>query len=119
MGHLATLMNAPRRWIHEFNDKKHAYDVVFKGDDYMWHGKHYAHFFLRDEFEKLVKSTGIDVLEMVGLEGLASPDPDAFNLLPKKYPKAYKNWIELHYKICTNPTIVDTSGHILIVGKKK
>jgi len=119
MGKFATLMAAPRRWIKEYNNRKHAFDITLKGEDYMWHNKYYAHFFLREEFEELIKSTGINILETVGLEGLASPDPDAFNLLPKEYPKAYKNWMELHYKICTIPTIVDISQHMMIIGRKK
>ena len=119
MGKFATVMAAPRRWITDFNDKKQARGMTLEGEDYMWHGKYYAHFFTREEFAKTVASQNLKVLEQVGLEGLASPDPEAFSEMPKKHPKAYKHWMELHYKICTNPTVVDTSSHILIVAKRE
>jgi hypothetical protein len=87
--------------------------------DYMWIGKHYCHFFEREEFRRLVAGSNINIIEIVGLEGLASPDPEAFSKMPKKYPKAYKNWMELHYKTCTHPTIADTSMHMMIIGRKR
>jgi ubiquinone/menaquinone biosynthesis C-methylase UbiE len=119
MGKFGTIMAGPRRWIQEYGNRKHAYDIALRGDDYMWHGKYFSHFFEREEFKKLVSNAGIAISETVGLEGLASPDPEAFNKMPKEHPKAYKNWMELHYKMCTNPTVVDVSGHMMIIGKKE
>jgi len=119
MGKFAVIMAAPKSWIHEYNNRKHASDITFRGEDYMWHGKYYCHFFERDEFENLVKGSKINIQELIGLEGLASSDSDGFNNMPKKYPKAHKNWMEFHYKLCRHPTVVDTSMHMMILGRKR
>jgi hypothetical protein len=55
---------------------------------------------------------------MVGLEGLATRHHKEINRLFRKYPKAWKNWQELHLKTCTHPSVVDISEHFMIVCKK-
>lgn len=119
MGKFATIMAGPRGWIKEYENKKHADEMNFKGEDYMWHGSHYCHFFEREELRELVAGSNINVKEIIGLEGLASPDREAFNIMPKKYPKAYKNWMYAHYKLCTHPTVADSSMHMMIIGRKR
>lgn len=118
MGKNGALMNALRRWPEEVRMKKHFEEFSIKGNDYMWHGgRGYAHFFTLSELVSLVgnKTT---VLEEVGLEGLATPQQDVFEKFAKK-KKLMKNWMKTHYALCTNPTIADSSLHMLLVARKK
>jgi len=48
---------------------------------------------------------------------LATPHKKAINKLAKN-KKAWKNWLEMHYKLCTHPIVVGISVHILLIGKK-
>jgi ubiquinone/menaquinone biosynthesis C-methylase UbiE len=69
---------------------------------------------LRQDFEK----TGASVLQMVGLEGLASGHQKETNRLFKKYPAAWKIWWETHLKTCTDPVSVGISEHFMIICRK-
>ena len=119
MARYGTLSQIPKRWPKEIEPTKHFEDFVLKGDDYYWVGRHFCHFFVREELKELFqKQKNIKTLEIVGLEG-AGIDQEAVNVLNKKYPRAWKNWINIHNKICTIPTIVDISQHMMIIGGKK
>jgi SAM-dependent methyltransferase len=76
-----------------------------------------CHFFLPEEFEQAFLSKGVEVLEMVGLEGLGSHHPKKVNELARN-PKRWKTWMETHYQICTHPAVVGLSEHMLLVGRK-
>ena len=102
-----------RAWQHEIGMKTHFTRLVTKGDDHHWHGKYYCHMFTREELLRLFKKA--KVLETVGLEGLSSPAWLEVNTMPVK---RWKIWLEAHYKLCTQPTVVDVSCHILIIAKK-
>jgi len=117
MGIYGTIMRAPYGWPQEIKMTKHFKRFYKKGDDYLWHGgKAYAHFFSRDELCNLLKNK-VKIIETVGLEGLATPHQEAINKLARN-KKSWKNWIDMHYKLCTHPTIVDTSLHFMIIAKK-
>jgi len=107
------------RWINEMKDTKHFREFYERGDDYQWNkGRSFAHFFELDELKSLFGEK-INILESVGLEGLATPSEDQFNDMAENDPKAFKNWMEMHYKTCTKPTVVDFSNHFMIIGRKK
>jgi len=119
MSRYGNLTQFPRRWPDEIKPKKHFEAYVLKGDDYLWIGKHFCHYFVRDELEELFKKQkNIHILGMVGLEGAGSSDIESLNLLHKKHPQAWRNWVDIHNKICTIPTIVDISQHMMIIGRK-
>jgi ubiquinone/menaquinone biosynthesis C-methylase UbiE len=76
-----------------------------------------AHFYsieeLREEFEP-----GATIFEMVGLEGI-------FSTHERRYNKAYRQkkyneilW-ETHLKTCTDPSVVGTSQHFMIICRKQ
>lgn len=118
MGKLGTI-TCFHKWMHEVRDTPHFRRFCLKGDDYQWHGgKAYAHFFELNELKKLFKNK-VTFLDYVGLEGLATPCEEQINEMAKKDPKAWKNWIEMHNKLCTNPTVADVSMHFMVIGKKK
>lgn len=77
-----------------------------------------CHLYLSEELEGSFKKRGVKVLEMVGLQGLATRHEKEINRLFKKYPKAWKNWWELHLKTCTHPSMVNNSQHFMIICRK-
>ena len=57
------------------------------------------------------------LLEMVGLEGLASHHVKKVNALAK-HKRRWRIWMETHYLTCTHPAVVGSSEHMLLIGKK-
>jgi ubiquinone/menaquinone biosynthesis C-methylase UbiE len=82
------------------------------------HGFTVAHFFLSEELESMFKNKPVTILEMVGLEGLASTHRRKLNQMARKHKKSWENWQEYHYKTCTHPHVVGTSEHILLICQK-
>jgi len=118
MGKLGTLTRF-HRWVYEVKDTPHFKRFYLMGDDYQWHGgKAYAHFFELDEL-KFLFANKVKFLENVGLEGLATPAQEQINKMAKKEPIAWKNWLEMHDTLCTNPMVAEFSLHFMVIGKKK
>ena len=88
------------------------------GDYYGGYGFAPCHFYLPEELREVLEKKGIQVLEMVGLEGLASGHSRETNRLAKKQPEAWRIWLETHLKTCTNPTSVGISEHFMAVCRK-
>jgi ubiquinone/menaquinone biosynthesis C-methylase UbiE len=118
MGKLGTI-TLFHKWVHEVRDTPHFKRFYLKGDDYQWHGgKAYAHFFELKELKSLFGNR-VKLLEQVGLEGLATPCQEQINKVAKKEPKAWRNWIDMHNKLCTNPLVAEFSLHFMVIGRKK
>lgn len=77
-----------------------------------------CHFFLPEELERAFRSRGVDILEMVGLEGLGAHHAEKVNELAN-HEKRWQIWLETHYQTCTHPSVVGMSEHILLVGRKR
>lgn len=119
MGRLAVVMEAVRYWPEEIEITSHFRELWKNGEDNLWCGSSYSHFFLPDELKKVVEEGGAEIVESIGLEGLGSHFRKEINRLAKSRPVAWKNWLESHYYFCTHPAVFATSGHMLIVGKKR
>lgn len=119
MGRLAVVMEAARYWPEEIEMTSHFKELWKNGEDNLWCGSSYCHFFLPDELKKIVEKGGAEIVEGVGLEGLGSHFRKEINRLARNRPVAWKNWLESHYRLCTHPAVFATSGHMLVVGKKK
>jgi hypothetical protein len=94
-------------------------NYAFTGDDYMWRGRHYCHYFTLQELEQLFDTSKARIIERVGLEGLSTGDDEAVNIMAKTHPKAWKNWLDVHKNSCTNTTVVDISQHMMIIARKR
>ena len=88
------------------------------GDYYGGYGFAPCHFYQPEELKKSLEKRGLDVLEMVGLEGLASGHRKEANRLAKKYPRAWKIWWETHLKTCAHETSVGISEHFMAICRK-
>jgi SAM-dependent methyltransferase len=77
-----------------------------------------CHFFLPEELERTFRNSGVQMLELAGLQGLSARQPRAFNALAKNKQRM-RIWIETHFQTCTHPSVVGLSEHMLWIGKKK
>lgn len=119
MGKYGTIMNAPSRFPEEVAIKKHFENFSINGEDDLWkQGNGYSHFFTVDELENIMNDEGLKILEHVGLEGFASPCFNSFNDFVATNKASYKNWMNMHYKLCTEKSVADLSLHFMIIGRK-
>jgi 2-polyprenyl-3-methyl-5-hydroxy-6-metoxy-1,4-benzoquinol methylase len=95
----------------------HFKQLLETGDYLGGHGFTACHFYqpeeLRDEFTR----EGLQILEMVGLEGISSHHAKELNRLAKDENR-FQSWLETHYQTCTHPVVVGISEHMLIVCRK-
>lgn len=117
-GKFGCLTLALAGWPDEISMTPHFRKFVKTGEDSLWHGRYYAHYFTSEELRSIFTLWDFKILELVGLEGLATPHIKAINKLAKN-KKAWKNWLESHYKLCTHPIVAGISVHMLIIGRKK
>lgn len=118
MGKLGTITRF-YRWMHEVRDTAHFNRFCLEGDDYQWHGgKAYSHFFELEELKSLFNGK-VKFLDFVGLEGLATPCQEQINQMAKKEKQAWKNWVDMHNKLCTKPMVAEFSLHFMVIGRKR
>ncbi|MGA8536995.1 MAG: hypothetical protein WB789_06340, partial [Thermoplasmata archaeon] len=77
-----------------------------------------SHFFAPEELMSLLRRHRLEVVESVGLEGLASGHIRVVNQLARVDPGAWKSWWKFHLATCTDPAVVATSQHFLVVARK-
>ena len=121
MSKLGTIARFFPRSPEKVKDTKNFKKTYLEGNDYKWYEgeeKSYAHFFELDELKKLFENQ-VEFLEDIGLQGLASQSKEQINKMATEEPAAWKNWEEMHYTLCTNPSVVESSLHFMIIGKKK
>lgn len=125
IGRWATLICALIYWPEEMEDKGLYQEICDTGDYYGNRGIYTGgrslapcHFYLREELEGSFRKRNVRILQVIGLEGLSTRHQKETNRLFKKYPKAWRNWQEIHLRTCTHPSIVDISQHFMIICKK-
>lgn len=118
MSKYGVMLATPAGWPQEVSFKKHYQNLVQNGEDYKWRGNGYCHYFTSSELEKMFLKENVEVISKVGLEGLNVNDKIT-NRFAKKFPEAWKNWLEIHSQICTEQFVVDASGHMMIIVRKK
>jgi ubiquinone/menaquinone biosynthesis C-methylase UbiE len=76
-----------------------------------------CHFYLPEEVEEEFRDK-VEILEMVGLEGIFSTHEERYNEVYEM--KEYNDLLlETHLKTCTHPSIVGINEHMMLVGRKK
>ena len=118
IGRLAVLISELVNFPQEIEIEDVFRRVRDTGDYYGGYGFAPCHFYLPEELEKSFRGKGVEILEIVGLEGLATLHRKELNRLHKKYPKAWRIWWETHLRTCTHPGAIGISEHILIICKK-
>lgn len=88
------------------------------GDYFGGHGFTACHLFLPEELREAFCHQPVEILEMVGLQGLATHHPKQLNQLSRN-PTRWAIWLETHLQTCTHPSMVGSSEHMLIVSRKR
>ncbi len=91
---------------------------LYETGDYLGgHGFTACHFFLPEELRQTFTRAEIQILEMVGLEGISSHHTRQLNQLAKD-EKRFNIWLDTHFRTCTHPSVVGMSEHMLIICRK-
>jgi SAM-dependent methyltransferase len=88
------------------------------GDYFGGSGFTACHFFLPEELKDDFSQHKLEILEMVGLEGLSARQARKLNQAALNDIR-WAAWLETHYQTCTHPAVVGMSEHMLIVCRKK
>lgn len=112
-----TLLNCPK-WPDEVANDTNWKSLVEKGDDYRFQEDYYSHFFTSKELKTLFNKKDIDIIKLVGLEGLSNPLHTLVNKMEEENQKAWNNWLDAHYKFLEDPVVVDISAHFMLICKK-
>jgi hypothetical protein len=76
------------------------------------------HFFRAAELRAVGEACGLQTVEMRGCQGLSSGLGIATNQLAEARPDLWQVWHALLLRTASDPTLVDSSEHILWVGRK-
>lgn len=118
MSRYGVLLATPEGWPQTVADRKYFEGFAATGDDYRFGYTGFCHFFTSYELKKIIKRWNTDLIKIVGLEGF-NTDAKTSNLFAEKYPEAWHNWLEITGHFCDDPFVVDASGHMLIIARKK
>lgn len=117
IGRLAVLENSIVKFPDEI--KTDCYKKYRDTGDYMGgYGFTPSHFYLAEDLKKEFEKRKVKVNEMVGLEGLVTGHPRETNRLFRTDPNSWREWWKTHLKICTLPSVVETSEHFMIICRK-
>lgn len=117
-GKWGAITRGPAKWVPRIRRDAHFRRFYMTGDNYLWEGDGFAHFFELKELQRLM-GKNVKLLEQVGLEGLATAHQDAANEMAVKEKRAWRNWLRMHEKTCTIPTIADLSLHFMVIARKR
>lgn len=117
IGRLSLLVSELVHFQHEI--EMPLFTQIRDGGDYEGaSGFTACHFFLPEEFRDAFELPGVDILEMVGLEGIGTHHVRQINMLAR-HPERWKIWWETHLQTCTHPSVVGISEHMLVVCRKR
>lgn len=113
MGRLDVLAIELQYFQHELEMPLHS-QIRDSGDYHGGSGFTACHFFLPEEFRSELEAQGAIIVELVGLEGIASRHNKHVNILAKNEVR-WQKWLETHFRTCTHPSVVGMSEHMLAV----
>ena len=74
--------------------------------------------FMPGELEDLARRVGLEVIDRVGCEGLASYLPLDHLEQIERDPQRWSVWREILLETCGEPTIIGVSNHLMLVARK-
>jgi 2-polyprenyl-3-methyl-5-hydroxy-6-metoxy-1,4-benzoquinol methylase len=116
MGRLAVLVVILMESQHEIG-MPHYQHLLETGDYLGGHGFTACHFYLPEELRLEFTHDNMQIVELVGLEGISTQHIKQLNQLARDEDR-YRIWLDTHYQTCTHPGVVAISEHMLIVCRK-
>ena len=118
MSKYGVLLATPTGWPEAVIKEKEEFDRILDcGDCYTFVKDGYCHFYTSQELESDFEGLEVKIVQKAGLEGFNVQEPTL--AFAANYPEAWQKWQEIHYKMCSDPFVVDASGHMLFVAQKK
>ncbi len=96
----------------------HYQQLVETGDYLGGRGFTACHFYLPEELTQEFSCPDLEMLELVGLQGISTQHIREYNRLARD-EKRLNCWLETHYQTCTHPGAVAMSEHMLIICRKR
>jgi SAM-dependent methyltransferase len=116
VGYLAVM-----RWMLNYQSDElisEVFEPFFQSGDIGGATRTTWHFYRAAELRALGESCGLETVEMRGCQGLSSGLVDSSNRAAMERPDLWEAWRRLVLRTSSDPTLVDTSEHILWVGRK-
>jgi SAM-dependent methyltransferase len=113
-GHLAALRTILLRCADELGTAAFAV-LMTQGNALV--GGMWWHFFRAGELRQCAEDGGLEILEMVGCEGLSTGLAEATNAIGRDREK-WQSWLDAILSTATVPAVVDVAEHILCIGRK-
>ena len=76
-----------------------------------------AYFYTPDELKSSFEEQGTEILAIAGCEGLAAHLQEPLTKLAED-ETIWKAWMDLHWRTCTEPSILGTAEHLLMICRK-
>lgn len=108
------LKNVPQ-WIEEQEEVRSILEAGRDPDDYP-RGGFRGYFAQIPEIAPLHEQIGFETITLAGVEPAISADDESYNNLQGRQREL---WLDLLYKISTEPSTLGASRHILYIGRKK
>ncbi|MGE5377629.1 MAG: class I SAM-dependent methyltransferase [Bacteroidota bacterium] len=115
LGIMGDLLKNVPQWIEEQQEVQSHLERGRDPDDYPKGGfrGYFAHV---SEIAPLHEAIGFETMTIAGVEPGISADDESYNMLQGGRRQL---WLDLFYKISTEPSILGASRHLLYIGRKK
>ncbi|MEO8396412.1 MAG: class I SAM-dependent methyltransferase [Chloroflexota bacterium] len=115
LGMMGDLIRNDPDWIEE--DRAEVQGILERGRraDDARRGGFRGYFALVSEIAPLHEAVGFETLTVAGVEPVISADDESYNKLEGKQRQL---WLDLCYKLSTEPSIIGASRHLLYIGTK-
>ncbi len=120
MSRYGVMLATPEGWPFAITNAWEDFARLYEtGEEYAFvKANTYCHFFTSAELEGLLRREKVAILQKIGLEGF-NTDEKTSNEFARNYPEQWQKWLEIHNMACTDPFVVDASGHMMIVVRKQ
>ena len=113
-GIMGDVMKSTPWWIENQVDTRSYLDRGRDRDDYP-QGGFRGYFATVEEIAPLHEAAGFETLVVAGVEPAISAEDEAYNQLEGRQREL---WLDLLFKLSTEPSIIGASRHLLYIGRK-
>jgi SAM-dependent methyltransferase len=116
LGMMGDLIRRDPGWIEE--DEAEVQGILTRGRraDDLRRGGFRGYFALVSEIAPLHETGGFETLIVAGVEPAISADDESYNKLEGRQRQL---WLDMLYRLSTEPSIIGASRHLIYIGRKK